>query len=883
MILLEDMATRHEGEIVDLANFPELILPQLEMNHASQHARANGIRKGYISSATGTGKTYAEANDVKHFIEEEGHHEAEVLYLCHDNGILDQARETFEDVHPYSSFGNIRGGVCEKDNQFTFATFASMLAIDNATGQPRYKSFDPKKYKYITVDEAHHGPAETYSEVIKYFEPAFLKGLTATPLREDKKPLEELFGNKLYDYQLEEAIADGVLAHPDYRLYTEQHKSLNNLIRQVGSLTLKDIKAQIEIIKKTPEAKLEVARTIIEAQSEVDDPRTILFCNTITETEEYQKLIPGSLALHSKLTPEEQKERLEWYREGLIPTLVVVDKLNEGIDVPETNILAFARGTESKRIWLQQLGRGLRNFPGKKNVIVLDFAASWERINLVADLKNKVEDIFKGKRTKKARKHNLNIDKRTGPEPAQEIPFSFSFSRDALDAISVVERMRKNGHVRKSKRAPGVRKEMWDKNDATVMEMMSLTKLPEQKITDREWERFGQRFAKNDPTAREELVTRRLRSVMRRARITFDSLPAGASLTLEDCFQNHLRSFIEAVDSYDPSGRKSLKNHLSWGEFNNRHVMNTQHLVRVPIHIQDRLSKYHESDNTDDELVEHAEKVNNIDNWQSLESIEDQVGDKSHDIIEHASHTEAQQTIKQALTYMSYREKRVIELRFGLNPGEGPVPNEDIAHRFNVTRVRAGQIEKFSLKKFALLDQARKLQDLSTPDESGDNLGRLPLGAYHKRRIIAPLNSRIKALMKENREIRVSDKSVPSYDSGKAVWHVYDPIKRELHEKNRQEIEELDKLVERFKPHEEIERHKYQQQQAEKAKRRRELTMRAVKNGDFESLERYGYNSHKIQSVVNESVAEYKQHRLTIPIEDYIYSRIIQKTIELQA
>jgi superfamily II DNA or RNA helicase len=54
--------------------------------------------------------------------------------------------------------------------------------------------------------------------------------------------------------------------------------------------------------------------------------------------------------------------------------------LNEGIDVPDVNIVAFVRVTHSRRIFIQQLGRGLRMTEGKTEVLVLDFVADIRRV-----------------------------------------------------------------------------------------------------------------------------------------------------------------------------------------------------------------------------------------------------------------------------------------------------------------------------------------------------------------------------------------------------------------------------------------------------------------------------------------------------------------------
>ncbi|RAO44565.1 putative mitochondrial ATP-dependent helicase ir c3 [Micromonospora saelicesensis] len=74
-----------------------------------------------------------------------------------------------------------------------------------------------------------------------------------------------------------------------------------------------------------------------------------------------------------------------------MPLLTAVDILNEGVDVPDVNILCFARVTHSRRIFVQQLGRGLRLRDGKKSVLVLDFVSDLRRIAATLRLRRELE------------------------------------------------------------------------------------------------------------------------------------------------------------------------------------------------------------------------------------------------------------------------------------------------------------------------------------------------------------------------------------------------------------------------------------------------------------------------------------------------------------
>jgi len=78
----------------------------------------------------------------------------------------------------------------------------------------------------------------------------------------------------------------------------------------------------------------------------------------------------------------EQNRRLMEFASGRINAVTAVDLLNEGIDVPDVNIIVFLRPTHSRRIFIQQLGRGLRISPetGKQSVIVLDYVTDIRRL-----------------------------------------------------------------------------------------------------------------------------------------------------------------------------------------------------------------------------------------------------------------------------------------------------------------------------------------------------------------------------------------------------------------------------------------------------------------------------------------------------------------------
>lgn len=100
----------------------------------------------------------------------------------------------------------------------------------------------------------------------------------------------------------------------------------------------------------------------------------------------------SAVMVHSEMTDLERRENIRAFREGDKKYILACDLFNEGIDIPETNILVFMRSSNSRSIWLQQLGRGLRKTPNKDCVYIFDFVGSLDRIYAIKNLINTVRD-----------------------------------------------------------------------------------------------------------------------------------------------------------------------------------------------------------------------------------------------------------------------------------------------------------------------------------------------------------------------------------------------------------------------------------------------------------------------------------------------------------
>ncbi len=247
----------------------------------------------------------------------------------------------------------------------------------------------------VIVDEAHHvGETGNYATMLRLLPEAKRLGVTATPWRGDKYDIEQTFGEPVVRVSVSQGMKLGYLAEVKYRVFADNIDW--DFVREASEhgYTIKDLNKRLFI----PERDEAVKARLEEAWDQTTNPRAIIFCQTIEHAERMRDLIalrPGwerTATLHANLKSRHRRERLLNFRSGEVPILVAVDILNEGVDVPDVNILCFARVTHSRRIFVQQLGRGLRLRKGKTHVEVLDFVSDIRRLAEIYDIREQVSE-----------------------------------------------------------------------------------------------------------------------------------------------------------------------------------------------------------------------------------------------------------------------------------------------------------------------------------------------------------------------------------------------------------------------------------------------------------------------------------------------------------
>ncbi|RYG24391.1 DUF3427 domain-containing protein [bacterium] len=332
-----------------------------------RYARLEGKSKNLVVAATGTGKTLLAAFDYRRLTSEIGGRPC-LLFVAHREDILRQSLGAFRAVMRDSDFGELNVGFERAEVwQHVFASVQSL-------GARQLDTFAPDHFDVIVVDEFHHAAAPTYTRLLDHFNPRQLVGLTATPERADGQSVIDRFGAPTYELRLWHALDRGLLC-PFHYFGVDDGTDLTDLKWEGGKYA--DGELEHRFVQRGEERAKIIVRELREKAADLDHMRAVAFCATIEHARYMaQRFQDGGLeahALHSGLGPEVRKELVRRFRDGGFPILCTVDLFNEGVDIPEIDTVLFLRPTESATVYIQQLGRGLRNHPDKGALTVLDF------------------------------------------------------------------------------------------------------------------------------------------------------------------------------------------------------------------------------------------------------------------------------------------------------------------------------------------------------------------------------------------------------------------------------------------------------------------------------------------------------------------------------
>jgi superfamily II DNA or RNA helicase len=293
------------------------------------------------------------------------------------------------------------------------------LIIINSARKLQF-STEIQKNILLVVDECHRSGSEQNSKALKGNWGATL-GLSATPVRQFDDGFEKLIepnlGKIIYEYSVSDAINDGVLTpftlvNIQVPLSKSEEIEHEKLTKQIARLFARqknqknntdDDKLEVILRKRARNYNNAVSRvpTVLKILDELHGQRVIIFHESIKSVDRITRGLINRghsvVAYHSKIGGRLRRDNLRMFRRGIYNILVTCRALDEGLNVPETEIAIIAAATSSDRQRIQRLGRVLRPAKNKNSAIVITlFATDIEQRRLIEE-SSEMPDIIETK------------------------------------------------------------------------------------------------------------------------------------------------------------------------------------------------------------------------------------------------------------------------------------------------------------------------------------------------------------------------------------------------------------------------------------------------------------------------------------------------------
>jgi superfamily II DNA or RNA helicase len=366
-----------------------------------------GRAGGLVVLPTGTGKTGFALSLARQLA-------VPTLFLVHRDELWQQTVSAAARFWPEAG---ATGVVCNGRNDWTGRQLVAAMVPTMAAGKAEAMPRD--HFGLVIVDECHHAPAATWMKVLDHFTPGFLLGLTATPQRHDGKGLAARFGREpLYSYSLFQAIKDGRLCQvKPMRVTTETSLEV---LAAAGDGEEGYSPQKLSAVINTPQRNLLAVDTY---RRLAGGRRAVAFCADAPHARALARAFQDSgvpcRPVLGTTHRDARRELLDQFAAGDLKVVCNVEVLTEGFDDPGIDCLLMLRPTESRGLYLQMVGRGLRLLAGKEDCLVIDFVDLTSKHKLVSVL-----DLLGRQKEPKAEPKAAGPRREAPdpPPPANELP-----------------------------------------------------------------------------------------------------------------------------------------------------------------------------------------------------------------------------------------------------------------------------------------------------------------------------------------------------------------------------------------------------------------------------------------------------------------------------
>lgn len=321
-----------------------------------------GCRSILYQGSTGSGKTALTAH-MLHVAATKG---MKSWFVVHRRELIDQSSRAFK-------MEGLNHGIISPG----YPT-ASSLRVQIAGVQTLAKRIDRLSEPNLIVwDECHHLAAGSWSKIFRRFPHAYHIGLTATPQRLDGQGLGEYFKKMIHGPSVSWLIDNKFLS--PYKLYAPATVNLENVHKRMGDYD----RGELQNVMDKPTI---TGSALEHYKKYADGKRAIVFAVSIEHSkhivEEFIKGGYNAAHIDGGTDTETRAETIERFKSGYYKILSNVELFGEGFDAPAVEAVILLRPTASLGLYLQQVGRALRPFPGKYNAIILDHVGNCQRFGL---------------------------------------------------------------------------------------------------------------------------------------------------------------------------------------------------------------------------------------------------------------------------------------------------------------------------------------------------------------------------------------------------------------------------------------------------------------------------------------------------------------------
>lgn len=312
---------------------------------------------------TGSGKTIVFSHLAKRLNDATGQ---KVLILAHREELIQQAIEKLN-----AATGIFAG---KEKAEFSASLNDPVVVASIQTMIRRLDKWPSDHFGLIIVDEAHHVLADSYRKVLDHFTARVL-GVTATPDRGDKKNLGQYFENIAHEISLIDLIKDGFLSPITIKSLPIQI-DLNAVSQTAGDFDSSELGHALEPYLK---------QIAVSIKENVGNRKTLAFLPLIDTSMKFVEHCKdaGLTAQHIDGESVYRKEILSGFHSNQFQVLSNAMLLLEGYDEPDISCIAMLRPTRSRPLFAQAVGRGTRIYPGKENLLILDWLFLHERFKIV--------------------------------------------------------------------------------------------------------------------------------------------------------------------------------------------------------------------------------------------------------------------------------------------------------------------------------------------------------------------------------------------------------------------------------------------------------------------------------------------------------------------